>query len=264
MTSGEFEKMKGVIFHYASSRATKEATDFLDGFQGILVTDGYESYKSIEGCTHAECWAHARRYFYESVPLDEHKQMVTSATGYQGVMLIDELFNIEREISELSPEEKLNKRKEKSEPVLKNFYEWVNSTSQKYITNKKLLKALNYALNQKKELSEFLNDGRIPLSNSRAERAIRPFAVHRKNWLFADSVAGAKANATYYSIIESAKLNNLNIYKYINYLLSELPQLEGYIDEAQLEKYLPWSDELPAEIRNFDGEYKECEISEEK
>ena len=264
MTSGELEKMKGVIFHYASSRATKEATEFLDGFHGLLVTDGYESYKSIEGCTHAECWAHARRYFYESVPLDEHKKMVTSATGYHGVKLIDELFEIEREISKLSPEEKLNIRKEKSEPVLKKFYEWVNLTYQKYVTNKKLLKALNYVLNQKKELSEFLNDGRIPLTNSRAERAIRPFAVHRKNWLFADSVAGAEANAVYYSIIESAKINNLNIYKYIHYLLKELPQLEGYVDEEQLEKYLPWSDELPDEIRNFDGEYRECEIEEEK
>ena len=137
-------------------------------------------------------------------------------------------------------------------------------TSQKYITNKKLLKALNYVQNQKQELSEFLNDGRIPLTNSRAERAIRPFAVHRKNWLFADSVAGAKANAVYYSIIESAKINNLNIYKYINYLLDELPQLDGYFSEKQLEKYLPWSDVLPDEIRNYDCEYKETEINEEK
>ena len=117
MASGELEKVKGVIFHYASSRATKEATEFLNGFHGVLVTDAYESYKSIAGCTHAECWAHARRYFYESVPLDEHKKMVTSSTGYQGVKLIDELFKIEREISGLSLEEKLNIRKEKS-PIL--------------------------------------------------------------------------------------------------------------------------------------------------
>ena len=264
MVAGELEKTKGVIFRYASSRAGNEASSFLDGFTGLLVTDGYDAYNNMGVCKHAECWAHARRYFYESVPLDSHRKMVTSATGYKGVELIDELFKIEREISELSPEEKLNKRKEKTEPILKNFYEWVNLTCQKYITNKKLMKALNYVLNQKEELSEFLNDGRIPLTNSRAERAIRPFAVHRKNWLFADSVAGAKANAVYYSLIESAKLNNLNIYKYINYLLSELPQIDGYIDEDKLEKYLPWSEGLPNDIRNFEGEYKECEINEEK
>ena len=102
--------------------------------------------------------------------------------------------------------------------------------------------------------------GKIPLDNSSAERAIRPFAVHRKNWLFADTVAGAKANAVWYSIIESAKVNNLNIYKYINYLLEELREQEGEQKEENIEKYLPWSDELPKEIRNFEEEYRELEV----
>lgn len=97
-------------------------------------------------------------------------------------------------------------------------------------------------------------------TNSRAERAIRPFAVHRKNWLFADTVACANANAVYYSLIESAKLNNLNIYKYLNYLLDSLPQLDGLQTEENLEKFLPWSDELPNDVRNFNGEYKEMEL----
>ena len=134
--------------------------------------------------------------------------------------------------------------------------------NEKYIVNKKLKDALTYAQNQKKQLSEFLSDGRIPLTNSICERAIRPFAVHRKNWLFADSVDGAKANAIYYSFIESAKLNGLNINKYINYLLAELPQLEGEQDEKDIEKYLPWSKELPAEILNYDDEYKELSFEE--
>ena len=129
----------------------------------------------------------------------------------------------------------------------------------KVILNKKLKNALTYVINQKKELSEFLKDGRIPLTNSRAERAIRPFAVHRKNWLFADSEEGAKTNATMYTIIESAKANNLNIEKYINYLLKELPQKEN-LREEELKKYLPWSEEIPEEIRNYEGEYKEIKI----
>lgn len=98
------------------------------------------------------------------------------------------------------------------------------------------------------------------MTNSRAERVIRPFAVHRKNWLFANIVAGANANAVYYSLIESAKLNNLNIYKYLNYLLDSLPQLDGIQTEESLERFLPWSDELPDDVRNFDGEYKEMEL----
>ena len=130
----------------------------------------------------------------------------------------------------------------------------------KYITNKKLKDALVYVTNQRDNLSKFVNDGKIPIDNSRAERAIRPFAVHRKNWLFADTVAGAKANAVWYSIIESAKVNNLNIYKYINYLLEELREQEGEQKEENIEKYLPWSDELPKEIRNFEEEYRELEV----
>ena len=170
-------------------------------------------YDNLEEINRAECWAHVRRYFYESVPLDEKKQMIQSSDGYVGVKYIDELFKIERELENIEVGEKVKKRKEKSEPMLKKFYDWVNLTSQKYITNEKLRKALTYAQNQKENLCKFLEDGRIPLTNSRAERAIRPFAVHRKNWLFADSVEGAKANAVYYSLIESAKVNNLNIYK---------------------------------------------------
>ena len=237
IASGELEKKKGVIFHYSKSRSEKVAQ-------------------------HAECWAHARRYFYNSVPLDQNKKLITSCDGYQGVKYIDELFEIEREIANLSEYEKLKIRKEKSEPVFKKFYEWVYSTSQKYITNKKLKEALTYVTNQKENLIKFLDDGRIPLTNSRAERAIRPFAVHRKNWLFADTVAGAKANAVIYSLIESAKVNNLNINKYIKYLLEVLPQIDGEQTEEEIEKYLPWSKELPQDILNYQGTYEDIKISE--
>lgn len=133
---------------------------------------------------------------------------------------------------------------------------------EKYITNKKLKDALVYVTNQRENLSKFVNDGKIPIDNSRAERTIRPFAVHRKNWLFADTVAGAKANAVWYSIIESAKVNNLNINKYILYLLSTLSQLEGEQEEDSLEKYLPWSEDLPEEVRNYVGEYEELKVAE--
>lgn len=266
ITPGEYEEIKGVIFSYSKSRSAEVAQKILNGYKNILITDGYAGYNIIdEKVIHAECWAHARRYFYNSVPLI-NKELDTSATGYNGVKLIDELFKQEKEINEKivqiedfeeSLSEKLRLRKEKLEPILKEFYEWVTLTSEKYIVNKKLKEALTYAINQKKQLSEFIKDAQIPLTNSRCERAIRPFATHRKNWLFADTVDGAKANAVYYSFIESAKLNNLNIYKYINYLLRELPQLEGDQEETDIEKYLPWSKELPEEILNYEGTYEE-------
>lgn len=262
LASGEKEKKKGVIFYYSKSRSSEIAKELLKDYKNILITDGYAGYNVLDSeLTHAECWTHARRYFYDSVPLDKDKKMITTSDSYTGVKYIDELFKIEREIENLEEDKKLKVRKEKSEPVLKNFYEWVNLTSQKYITNKKLKEALTYATNQKENLSKFLSDGKIPLSNSRAERTIRPFAVHRKNWLFADTVAGAKANAIYYSLIESAKANNLNIYKYINYLLNKLPQLENEQTEEVVEKYLPWSKELPDEILNYQGTYKEFNLA---
>ncbi len=261
IASGELEKCKGVIFSYSRSRSAEVAQTLLKEYKNILVTDGYAGYNILEDeLNRVECWTHARRYFFNSVPLDEHKNMITTSAGYPGVKYIDELFKVEREIETLTPEEKVAQRQEKSAPILKNFYDWVSLTSQKYITNKKLKEALTYAKNQKENLSKFLEDGRIPLTNSKAERAIRPFAVHRKNWLFADTVAGAKANAIYYSLIESAKANNLNIYKYIKYLLDELPQLEVEQTEDAIEKYLPWSKELPEEILNFQGTYKEIDL----
>ena len=270
LTSGELEKAKGVVFKYSRNRNSDTAKSFLSGYKNIFVTDGYAGYNCLdESIIHAECWAHARRKFYDSIPLID-KELDKNSLGFAGVSMIDELFKIENEIDnsifdkdiELAIDKKKELRIQKMEPVLNKFYEWVCSVSQKYIINKKLKEALVYVENQKKELSEFLNDGRIPLTNSRCERAIRPFAVHRKNWLFADSVEGANANAIYYSFIESAKLNNLNIHKYINYLLNELPQLSGEQQEKDIIKYLPWSKELPEDIRNYECEYKELSFEE--
>ena len=175
----------------------------------------------------------------------------------------DKLFEIERKIAKFSVQEKEKERKKLSKPVVDEFFEWVNKTlTEKIIVNKKLKKALTYAQNQQKELREFLNDGNIPLSNNLAERCIRAFAVHRKNFLFADTIPGAKANATFYSLIESAKINKLNIYKYLNYLLEELPQ-KDYLDNKILKNYLPWSEKLPGDIRNYSEEYEELKIEDE-
>ena len=261
LCSGEEEKKRGTIFQYNKSRSAETAQAFLKGYKGILVTDGYASYNNIEEIRHAECWAHARRYFYESIPIDSNKKMDTSCDGYIGVEYIDKLFEIEKKIANLSVEEKKEARNKKSKPILEEFYKWVTSTlEEKVIVNDKLKKALIYVQNQKKELSEFIKDGKIPLTNSLAERAIRPFAVHRKNWLFADSVEGAKANGVMYSIMETAKMNKLNIWKYIEYLLKELPQIENINNEKELEKYLPWCKELPEEILNYQGTYEELKI----
>jgi len=253
LQTGELEKHKGVVFKYTQSRSAQTAEKFLEGFNGLLITDGYAGYNNIPDVVHSECWAHCRRYFYESIPLDSNNEMDTSTDGYIGLQYCNRLFEIEREIAKLSVTEKEEIRQKRSKPVVEEFFKWIELTSNKLIVNNKLKKAVTYATNQQKELSEFLNDGRIPLSNNLVERAIRPFAIHRKNWLFADSVEGAKANAVIYSLIESAKINNLNIWKYIEYLLKEIPHMEDPKDEIELEEFFPWSDDLPAEILNSQG-----------
>ena len=260
--TGELEKKQGIYYMYSKSRSEETAKEFIKGYTGIIETDGYAGYNNIEGVIHAKCWAHARRYFYQSIPLDENKQLKTDTYGYIGLTYCNKLFKIEEKIANLSVAEKKEKRQILSKPIIEEFYNWVNSVmDSKIILNKKLEKALTYVTNQRKGLTEFLNDGRIPISNNLVETSIRPFAIHRKNWLFADTIAGAKANATMYTIIETAKINKLNISKYINYLLEELPQLEDINDEKELAKYLPWSEELPEEIRNYEGEYKELMIN---
>lgn len=118
LRSGELEKQKGVIFKYSPSRSEETAKEFLKDYKGILVTDGYASYNDLEDITHAECWAHCRRYFYESIPLLDDKKMDITATGYIGVTYCDKLFEIEREIALLSVEEKSKKA---SREVKNNF-----------------------------------------------------------------------------------------------------------------------------------------------
>lgn len=260
--SGEKESLKFVVFKYSATRSESFAKELLKGYSKNLITDGYAGYNNIEGVVRAGCWSHLRRYFFESIPNTETKDTSLSL-GSIGVEYCDKLFEIEREIANLSDDKILQIRQNKSQKVFNEFYDWVETSSNKYSINTKLKKALTYAKNQKTILSEFIKCEKIPMSNNRAERTIRPFAIHRKNWLFADSVEGAKANATMYSIIETAKLNNLNVYKYLNYLLEELPQKDNLTEEV-LEKYLPCSTTLPKEIQNYDEEYEEIKLEEEK
>ena len=254
MVSGELEKTKGVIFKYEASRSGETANNFLEGYTNDIMTDGYAGYNDSKCDNHFKCWAHNRRYFYESIPLDKNKKMITSSTGYTGVKYCDKLFKIEREIANLSVPKKIITRNELSKPIVNEFFDWVNKIkNETIVTNNKLLKALTYATNQKEGLMLFLEQGHAPLSNSLVERRIRPFAIHRKNWLFCDSVAGAKATQIMYSLVESAKLNNLHIWSYLKYLLDNLPQIENLQDETILEKFLPWSKELPKDILNIEN-----------
>ena len=247
--SAACEEIQAAFFYYSQTRSGDTAKELLENFHGYLVTDAYSGYEKVEHIIRSLCWAHVRRYFIESIPLDNSGKELSGSKGAEGREFINLLFKVEQETKDLSYEEKKQKRQEASRPILDAFWSWVEKTAALATTNEKLTKALVYAQNQKKYLETFLEDGRLPISNNLCEATIRPFATARRAWLFADTPKGAKANAILYTLVESARANQLNVFEYLKYLLAEIPN-SGYLEHPQiLDEYLPWSKSLPEQCR---------------
>ena len=208
-----------VLYEYQPGRGQEHPKKFLAGFHGYLQTDGYSGYNGVEGVTHVGCWAHARRYFVEAQQAMPKGQR--SPTADQGVAYCTKLFKLEQEFKELSPEERKEKRLIQEKPVLDAMLAWANTRTAAPKT--KLGVALTYLKNQWNSLNNFLLDGRIELSNNRAERSIKPFVISRKNFLFANTQLGAKSSAVIFSLIETAKENGLDPYRYLCFVLRTAP-----------------------------------------
>jgi hypothetical protein len=150
----------------------------------------------------------------------------------------------------MTAEERLRERKKSIAPLVDEFFAWVKGrlSDTTVLPHGKTAEGLNYCVDQEKYLRVFLTNGNVPMDNSASERAIRPFTIGRKNWVIIDSIKGAQSSAIIYSIVETAKLNDLNVFYYLEHLLAELPKLtdkKGNIDASGLESLLPWSDQLP-------------------
>ena len=247
--SAACEDIKASFFHYSRTRNGDIAMRLLEEFDGYLITDGYAGYEKVQNITRSLCWSHARRYFIESIPLDSKGKEISGSKGAEGRGYIDLLFKVEDEIKSLSPEEKKQKRQEASRPILDAFWSWVEETSALHTTNTKLTEALTYATNQKKYLETFMEDGRLPISNNLCEANIKPFATARRAWLFADTPKGATANAVLYTLVESARINELDAFAYLKYLLTEMPNNQHLEHPEIIDNYLPWSASLPEECR---------------
>ena len=247
--SAACEDIKASFFHYSRTRNGDIAMRLLEEFDGYLITDGYAGYEKVKNITRSLCWSHARRYFIESIPLDSKGKEISGSKGAEGRGYIDLLFKVEDEIRSLSPEEKKQKRQEASRPILDAFWSWVEETSALHTTNTKLTEALTYATNQKKYLETFMEDGRLPISNNLCEANIKPFATARRAWLFADTPKGATANAVLYTLVESARINELDVFAYLKYLLTEMPNNQHLEHPEIIDDYLPWSTSLPEECK---------------
>lgn len=248
--SAASEAIQATFFYYDRGRNGEVAAELLKGFHGYLVTDAYEGYEKVEGVKRSLCWAHVRRYLIESIPLDSSGKELPGSKGAEGREYIRLLSKVEDKIKNLPYEEKVRKRQEASRPILDAFWSWVEKTSALSTTNELLTKALNYASNQRKYLETFMEDGRLPLTNNLCESHIRPFATARRAWLFADTPKGAKASAVLYTLVESAKANDLDVYGYLKYLLTEMPNNRHLEHPEAIDRYLPWSAELPEECRS--------------
>jgi transposase len=241
-TSGDV-KHHIVLYEYQPDRRAKRPADFLKGFKGYLHTDGYEGYHSLPGITVVGCWAHARRKFDEGLKTLAPKER-NGSDLLRGKEFCNKLFELERDFEGLSADERHLKRQELSKPVLDEFYLWCNSLNVR--PKSALGVAKGYALNQRKYLEAFLLDGRLELSNNRAERSIKPFVISRKNFLFANTARGAKASAVMFSLIETAKENGLDPFKYLVHIFKNAPNWDLKNNPERVKLLLP--ENVPDEL----------------
>lgn len=235
-----------ILYDYQPSRNGDHAVVFLKDFKGFVHSDGYSGYNKLTGITRCGCWAHLRRKFIEAIPkkTGTNEPLTNAEIGRD---YCNQLFEIERDLKHLSPEDRRLKRLELEKPILEAFWCWLENLN--VLNGSALGKAVTYAKNQRKYMENYLLDGRCSISNNAAENAIRPFTVGRKNWLFADTPKGASASAAVYSIIETAKANGLNVYTYLEYLLLYMPDTDWRNYPEELDMLMPWSEDVQAECK---------------
>ena len=236
-TSGD-TKNAIILYEYQPNRKAEHPKRFLKNFNGYLHADGYDGYHDLsDNVKVVGCFAHARRKFDDAIKGLSKKDQANSNAGI-GKQFCDKLFSLERDFADLAAEERFQKRQELSKPVFEEFYKWVDTLTPPPKTG--LYTAIVYARNQREYLERYLEDGRLEISNNRAERSIKPFVIGRKNWLFANTPRGAKASAIMYSIIETAKENGLNPYEYLTYVFTIAPNRDIHSNIDNLERLLPW------------------------
>ena len=228
---GAFENLKAVVYDFCESRAGEHARTFLGKWKGSLVCDDYAGYKQgfISGITEAGCMAHSRRKFFD-LHVSSKSQIAGQACAY-----ISQLYDVERDARHLNAEDRLQRRQSESKPLADAFHQWMLLQRQKITDGSATAKALDYSLKRWTALTQFLDDGQLPIDNNWIENQIRPIAIGRNNWLFAGSLRAGQRAAAVMSLIQSAKLNGHDPYAYLKDVLARLPT-QKY---SQIEELLP-------------------------
>lgn len=244
--SGEYDDKSHpvVIYDFQNTRKTDHPEQFLKDYSGVLVTDGYQVYHSLEkkrdDLQVAGCWIHAKRSFAEYVKATGTEGL-DGTFAAQAVNLISEIFHLDHQCGDCTIKQREKHRQLVVRPKVDAFFAWVKDTMPKVSAGSNTYRSLQYCINQEKFLRVFLSNGAVPMDNNVAERAIRPFTLGRKNWVNMDSIRGAQASAILYSLIETAKANNLRVYEYLEYLLDELSRHADDKDREFIKDLLPWS-----------------------
>ena len=234
MRSITHEAKQGVFYSYGTNRSSNFALFLYEGFHGILQCDGYSGYNILDSAvTRVGCWAHVRRKFYDAANSGKTLQMS------RPLELINEMFRNEREWQHISPKARCKRRRCRQRKLLKRFWRYIDSADA--LPQSRLGKAITYARNQRVTLNRIVNIGSIDWSNNASERNMKSLVIGRKNWLFSTSQAGAKANAIWMTLIESAKANGINPSDYLACLLKNISQLPTFVKSKDLEAYLPWN-----------------------
>ena len=237
-TPGEPKLRPLVLYHYHPTRSGSVPLSVLAGYHGHLQTDGYEAYDETgrqPGMIHVGCWAHVRRKFFDASKIGKKAGSAEVALAF-----IAELYRIEQTLREkltagtISREEFVATRSAQSTVQLERFAAWIAQRVEQVPPKTTLGEALSYAQGQWQRLLRYLDAWYLTPDNNAAERAIRPFVVGRKNWLFSDTPRGAHASAALYSLVETAKANGLEPYAYLRYLFSRLPAASTREDYLRL------------------------------
>ena len=222
------------VYRYHPSRSASIPLQYLNGYKGFLQTDGYDGYEEVgdlPGIIHAGCWAHARRKFDEAA-----KASKSGGSAHEALARIGKMYTAERELRalQLKPEDFMEKRKARVLPILAAFKEWLESKEDQLVPSSHLGKAVSYTLKEWPKLIRYLDSPYLTPDTNLIENAIRPFVIGRKNWLFSGSPVGAHASATLYSLIETAKANGIEPYRYLRYIFAKLPLAKSREDFEKL------------------------------
>src|SRR6202047_4160799 len=236
------------VFFYSPDRGGKHPARHLAGYAGMLQADAYAGFNTVYKperkpgpIIEAACWAHARRKFFELADIASKARGKTSAVispiAFEAVQKIDAVFTLEREINGLSPAQRVAARRNDVAPLVNDLIAWLKRERAKLSRHNDVAKAMDYMLKRIDAFTRFLDDGRICLSNNAAERALRGIALGRKSWLFAGSDRGGQRAAVMYSLIVTAKLNDVDPQAWLADVMARIAEHPA----RDIDELLPWN-----------------------